>query len=139
MTPLERLAARSERRGECLVWTGPTDKKGYGLIKVGGRSRRVHRLAWSERHGEIPPSLFVLHHCDNPPCWADDHLFLGTHADNMRDMVAKGRGRNHVPSAREVCVNGHELTPENTYTWPDGKRRACRTCRRAHHEKRTND
>ena len=43
-------------------------------------------------YGPIPKGMFVLHHCDNPPCVRPDHLFLGTAADNTADMMSKGRG-----------------------------------------------
>ena len=95
----ERVLARSVQQGDCLVWTGATDSNGYGRITVGSRidaSRRlesVHRVAWEHHHGPIPTGLSVLHTCDNPPCVRREHLFLGTHADNMRDMTRKGRGR----------------------------------------------
>ena len=52
---------------------------------------RAHRFAWYEANGPIPDGLLVLHKCDNPPCINVEHLFLGTHADNVADMVAKGR------------------------------------------------
>jgi len=51
----------------------------------------AHIKAWEDRNGPVPPGLQVLHECDNPPCTNVDHLFLGTHSDNMRDRHTKGR------------------------------------------------
>ena len=80
------------RDGDCLIFTGPTDTGGkwrYGRIKENGRPKQVHRTVWEHHHG--PTDLFVLHHCDKTLCVNIDHLFVGTQADNMRDMVEKGR------------------------------------------------
>jgi hypothetical protein len=49
------------------------------------------RVSWQIHCGEIPAGLQVLHKCDNPRCVRPDHLFLGTIADNVHDMLAKGR------------------------------------------------
>lgn len=99
----ERLADQLLRMPNgCLEWQGSTDTGGYGVITIGSRvdgTRRqaqVHRLTWEMANGPIPEGLRVLHHCDNPPCcdaWGGC-LFLGTQADNMADMMAKGRGSN---------------------------------------------
>lgn len=51
----------------------------------------AHRAAYSELVGQIPEGMQVLHKCDNPPCWNPEHLFLGTHQDNVTDKMAKGR------------------------------------------------
>lgn len=62
----------------------------------------THRISWVLAFGPIPDGLNVLHHCDNPPCVRPDHLFLGTHRQNIADKVAKGRqhrGERH-PFAR---------------------------------------
>lgn len=51
----------------------------------------AHRISWQLHFGPIPLGMWVLHHCDNPPCVRPDHLFLGTHPENMADRMAKGR------------------------------------------------
>jgi hypothetical protein len=51
-------------------------------------------LSWTIHKGQIPPGLHVLHHCDNPPCWNPEHLFVGTNQDNTDDKIAKGRMRH---------------------------------------------
>ena len=57
---------------------------------------RAHRVAWVLYRGKIPRGKKVLHRCDNPPCCNPEHLFLGTQADNVADMVTKGRRARNV-------------------------------------------
>lgn len=75
---------------ECWNWKTP-DKNGYGSF----RCKYAHRVMWEFENGQIPNGLWVLHKCDNPSCVNPNHLFLGTHTDNMRDMNQKHR-RNNV-------------------------------------------
>ncbi len=63
----------------------------------------AHRVAWVVWRGPIPDGLWVLHTCDNPPCCNPAHLFLGTRADNIADMVAKGRADRTKKHKGEQC------------------------------------
>ena len=78
---------------DCLLWVGGKDGKGYGAIKVNGKQQIASRLAWEIVNGRIPEEVCVLHKCDNPACVNVEHLFLGTQADNVKDMVSKGHQR----------------------------------------------
>jgi hypothetical protein len=82
----------------CKEWTGRKDKDGYGVKSCRDHDERLHRLAWVEVHGQIPRGMCVLHRCDNRACHNVEHLFLGTRADNMRDMTAKGRRKARSPT-----------------------------------------
>jgi len=87
----------------CWEWTASTIPAGYGKIKADGKYLLAHRVSWVIHFGEIPAgdmywTMCVCHHCDNKLCVNPSHLFLGSHKDNMADMVAKGfapRGENH--------------------------------------------
>ncbi len=76
---------------QCWDYLGCVDRQGYGKARWCGGYWQAHRLAWTLSRGLIPDGLHVLHICDNPPCCNSAHLFLGTNADNIADMVTKGR------------------------------------------------
>lgn len=122
--------ARANRKGpeECWVWTGPTTDKGYGKFK----NTTAYRYSYELLVGPVPDRLHVLHRCDNPPCVNPAHLFVGTHQDNMRDKIAKGRGAKVWGRAlnrklQTHCKWGHRFSPENTGRNGRGHR-YCRQC-----------
>ena len=80
-------------KDECVNWTGAKNQSGYPIKWLNGKAQMYLRYKWMLEHGDIPPGRCICHHCDNPSCINPDHIFLGSYADNMRDMIAKGRAR----------------------------------------------
>lgn len=75
----------------CMIWSAGKDSWGYGHLNINKSMAKAHRLSYELHYGEIPNGLLVLHKCDNPPCVAPEHLFLGTTLDNTKDCISKGR------------------------------------------------
>jgi len=122
----ERFWTKVQKSNGCWEWVGTKTPEGYGVIRAGinhpwFRKRRMmaHRLSYELAFGEFDQELCVLHHCDNPSCVRPSHLFLGTHADNIRDKCAKerqARGLTHGTHthpesiARGERQGSHKLT-----------------------------
>lgn len=88
----ERLLAHSAiAPSGCRLWQRGRGADGYGLIKVGRKMQRAHRMAYAQFVGPIPDGADVCHKCDTPLCINPEHLFAGAHKENMLDASRKGR------------------------------------------------
>ncbi len=75
----------------CHEWTDTLNSWGYGTFRVKDKKIFSHRFSYEYYVHKIPHGMLVCHSCDNPKCVNPKHLWIGTHADNMKDMVSKGR------------------------------------------------
>lgn len=101
----ERFWSKVLKTDSCWLWQGSICGVGYGHFGIDGHTKDAHRLSWEMTRGPIPDGMRVLHNCpagDRRDCVNPDHLWLGTQADNIRDMWAKGRGRAKLTS-RQVA------------------------------------
>lgn len=78
----------------CWEWLGGKIPSGYGHLRMNGSHILAHRFSYEQVNGSILDYLCICHQCDNPSCVNPDHLWMGTHQDNMRDMADKGRAKN---------------------------------------------
>jgi len=118
----------------CWLWVGTRNKKGYGHVRFNGRLVGVHRLSMHLHFGfdlsEQLNYIQVLHqlNCPNKNCWNPNHLYYGSHQDNMDDKVAIGHAINPKDGNKTHCIHGHEFNEENTYIDKKRNKRVCRTC-----------
>lgn len=100
--------ARKAPGNRCWEWIAGRVSAGYGSLTYQQTFVAAHRLSWFIHNGVIPPRLWVLHECDNPPCVRPSHLFLGTRLDNVLDMIRKGRA-NRRSGADHPMNQNHEF------------------------------
>lgn len=125
---LERLLAKIEIDPEtgCWLFTGALDQNGYGRIGVNQRAKYAHRLAYERLVVPIPAGLHLDHLCRVRHCVCPDHLEPVT----CRENILRGVGIAAINATKTHCINGHEMTPENTYFTGRGAQRYCRECNR---------
>lgn len=88
----KRSRYRIDRYDCCILWQGPVNGDGYGLVTVDGHSTVVTRVILAGKLGRVlGEGMQALHRCDRPPCINPNHLFEGTNADNIADKIEKGR------------------------------------------------
>jgi hypothetical protein len=117
----DRFWEKVKKSDGCWEWRGAKNKHGYGNLKYQGKYLGAHRVSWELTNGLLPKGVSVLHKCDNPSCVRPDHLFLGDHGTNARDMVAKGRSR--MQAQPETVLRG---TQQNQAKLTDEKVREIR-------------
>jgi hypothetical protein len=111
------------------MWTGSTFTNGYGQIGVKGKMVKVHRAAYIVYNNlKFSDANIdnILHKpfCSIRSCFNPEHLYNGTHENNMQDKLLSGTNHNHN---KTHCPAGHEYTLGNTYII-NGTNRKCRKC-----------
>lgn len=93
---IDEFWSRTRLDGDCLLWTAGKTGHGYGVFFADGKNRSAHRISYELTHGEVPDGLILRHTCDRPACVNPNHLITGTHLDNTRDKMERGRHRTPI-------------------------------------------
>lgn len=122
----ERFDAKVDTSGECHIWTGAKNDRGYGQLRFNGKAHYAHRLAYEAAHGAIPDGLVIDHICHNPACVNPQHIHAVTTKQNMENIgpvrsrsgfrgVHKTRGGRYAAQVKHNYKNynaGVHDTPE---------------------------
>jgi hypothetical protein len=125
---VKRFWAKVEKTDGCWLWTGGLNANGYG--RFGAKRLNIHyahRFSYHLEFGAIPDGAEIDHLCRNRICVRPDHLEVVSHRQNIRRIPKQEHGK--FQRQKTHCPQGHEYTPENTYSYQGW--RQCRTCREA--------
>ena len=100
-----------EPNSGCWIWSQSLTPTGYGQGTLNSFYYKGHRLSYQIFKGPIEKDLHVLHKCDTPSCVNPDHLWLGTHKENMQDMFSKKRRKAVVGESHGIS----KLTADEVY------------------------
>jgi len=121
-TTLQRFESKFVKTDNCWLWKNPC-KDGYGKFWINGKKIKASRASYILYKENISAELSANHTCNNPRCVNPEHIYAGTHKENMKDMLIAG---NHNNARKTHCKRGHEFTEENIYYRPTG--RECKNC-----------
>lgn len=113
-TPAVRFWANVDKsavHNGCWIFTGFIKWDGYGWLNRNGRNMTAHRYAWILTHGEPQEGAHILHQCDVPACCNPDHLRLGTHRENMAEMMERGRHNSSQIKKYKPVLHPHRVRP----------------------------
>lgn len=135
---IDRIADKFLVGDHCWPWIASLDMGGYGQINAGGAKTMMlaaHRVVYEMLKGPIPEGMVIDHLCRNRACVRPDHMEVVTHRTN----ILRGTGQSARNAKKTHCKNGHEFTPENTYSGISrngNPYRHCRTCTLAYQKVR---
>src|SRR6185436_7680788 len=123
LTDKERLLQKTHKTKSCWIFNGAKSASGVGQIYYSKIKTKMsaHRLSHILFIGEIPKCICVCHKCDVPSCVNPNHLFLGTHSDNMKDCAKKGRSnlqKDPHNKKKKQCARGHWYRGKNLIILP---------------------
>lgn len=124
---LEIKRNSKEAPNGCWEWQGALFQVGYPRVpKNFGGGRYGHRAMFAAIVSPIPLGMYVLHSCDNRKCVNPEHLRLGTHLDNIKDMHSKGRQRGgSMPNERNpFCKFSDEIISAIRKDYAEGRKKA---------------
>ena len=106
-----------EPNSGCHLWLGGVDWRGYGMFWFDGRTGCATHYSLKRAGSPVPKGKMALHSCDNTFCVNDEHLFIGTAADNHADSRKKKRhchGITHgMARLSEADVAAIRASPES--------------------------
>lgn len=129
--PMSIFLRNTTKTPGCWDWKGYVNPEGRGVINFKDGKKFAYRLAYELFVGPIPAGLTIDHLCVNPNCVNPDHLEPVTGGENS----LRGSGPAAENKRKTHCMRGHELSGENLYLKPNGRRR-CRRCEANSHLRR---